>query len=79
VNDYSARLEASRAATRLRADVVRTNLSLRASRLPTLPLPPKPEVVKVPVAYAADGTYEGRLERVEDLPPGCHIRWEVRR
>ncbi len=39
-------------------------------------LPPKPDKPLCPVAYAADGTYEGRLNSPEDCPTNCVVEWE---
>src|SRR5208282_2522647 len=59
-----------------RDQIISQNRSHRMKGLPALPVPSKPEVPMVPVAYAADGTYEGRLEDAADCPPGCHVKWE---
>ncbi len=59
-----------------RDQIISQNRSRQMKGEPRLPVPPKPEVPKVPVAYAADGTYEGRLQHPDDCPPGCTVRWE---
>src|SRR5271157_20178 len=59
-----------------RDQIISQNRSRRMKGLPALPVPAKPETPKVPVAYAADGTYEGRLEDPADCPAGCHVKWE---
>ena len=62
----------------LRQAAVRLNASRRARGLAALPVPPDPGKVCIPVAYAADGTYEGILESPEDCPLNCHVVMEVR-
>ncbi len=59
-----------------RDQIISQNRSRRMKGQPPVPVPPKPEVPKVPVAYAADGTYEGVLRDAEDCPAGCHVKWE---
>ena len=49
---------------------------MRNIRQEPLPVPPKPEVPLVPVAYSLNGTYEGRLESADELPPGMILKWE---
>lgn len=44
--------------------------------LPPLPVPEKPTVPKVPIAYDADGIFVGRLNDVDECPPGCTVKWE---
>ena len=51
----------------------------RSNRLLGLPLVPQPDPLSpplIPVAYGKDGTYEGRLDCIEDLPEGCIVKWQ---
>jgi len=41
-----------------------------------LPVPPKPILKKIPVAYKKDGTYEGRLNNPNECPKDCVVKWE---
>lgn len=59
-----------------RNQIISQNRSRQMKGEQRLPVPPKPEVPMVPVAYAADGTYEGRLQDPADCPAGCTVKWE---
>lgn len=65
--------------SRERAEIISENRARRMRRgpkLPPLPVPPKPMPPMVPIAYAADGTYEGRLDSADECPAGCVVKWE---
>jgi len=59
-----------------RNQIISQNRSRQMKGEARLPVPPKPEPPMVPVAYAADGTYEGRLQDPADCPAGCIVKWE---
>lgn len=59
-----------------RSQIISQNRSRQMKGQPPAPVPPKPQPPMVPVAYAADGTYEGRLQDPADCPPGCKVKWE---
>jgi len=67
---YSARMHE-------RAEAVRRNASKRVRGLPVEPLPDKLLPPLWPVAYQADGTYEGVLQAADECPAGCVIHWEA--
>ena len=50
-----------------RRDAVSKNRANRILGRPPVPVPAKPEKPKVPVAYAKDGTYEGRIQNDEQM------------
>ena len=77
--DTMTDLELHRRALTARQAAIRSNASRRMRGLPPLPVPDKPQVPMVPVAYETDGTYAGRLERPEDCPPGCVVKMEAAR
>jgi hypothetical protein len=74
---YAAITERNRLRT-LRQSAVRLNASRRARGLASLPVPPDPGKVYIPVAYEADGTYAGILESPDDCPLNCHVVMETR-
>jgi rRNA maturation endonuclease Nob1 len=59
-----------------RNQIISQNRSRQMKGQPPSPVPPKPQPPMVPVAYAADGTYEGRLQDPVDCPAGCTVKWE---
>lgn len=59
-----------------RAAAVSRNRSRSLLRLPLVPQPERLLPPLVPVAYSKDGTYEGVLSCVEDLPEGCVVKWQ---
>ena len=61
-----------------RQKAVRENAGRRMCNppLPPVPVPPKPERPMWRVAYAADGTYEGRLHDDDDVPADCTVHLE---
>jgi hypothetical protein len=59
-----------------RNQIISQNRSRQMKGEARLPVPPKPEPPMVPVAYGADGTYEGRLQDPADCPEGCTVKWE---
>jgi hypothetical protein len=69
VAEYNAR-------QRERDEAIRRNASRRIKKLEPLPVPEKLGKPLGPVAYAADGTFEGRLNDVDECPEGCVVRWE---
>jgi hypothetical protein len=62
-----------------RSEIIRMNASLRmrGKTNQQTPVPPKPEIPLVPVAYSDNGkTYEGRLKDIDECPKGCIVKWE---
>ena len=63
-----------------RRNAISKNRSNRVRGLPPVEVPAKPVKPKVPVAYAKDGTYEGRIQNDEQMEyakaEGFKIKYE---